>query len=129
MNVNGILGTATTGATGTAGDESATKKDPLGRDVFLQLLVTQLQHQDPTQPEDSGEFLAQLAQFSSLESLQEIKDDMAALRAALEGGTAAKTATTAAKTAATTTARTAAAAAGTLVDPSTVTNVYVAPGY
>jgi flagellar basal-body rod modification protein FlgD len=46
------------------------KKDPLGRDAFMNLLVTQLQHQDPTQPQADGEFLAQLAQFSSLEQLQ-----------------------------------------------------------
>ena len=41
----------------------------LGREAFLQLLVTQLQHQDPTQPMADGEFIAQLAQFSSLEQL------------------------------------------------------------
>jgi flagellar basal-body rod modification protein FlgD len=46
------------------------KKDPLGRDAFLSLLVTQLQHQDPTSPQPDGAFLAQLAQFSSLEQLQ-----------------------------------------------------------
>jgi len=48
------------------------KKDPLGRDAFLQLLVTQLEHQDPTQPMDDSQFLAQLAQFSSLEQLQSV---------------------------------------------------------
>jgi len=46
------------------------KADPLGRDAFMNLLVTQLQHQDPTAPQADGEFLAQLAQFSSLEQLQ-----------------------------------------------------------
>ena len=47
---------------------AAAKPDALGRDAFLKLLVTQLQHQDPTQPQDDSEFIAQLAQFSSLES-------------------------------------------------------------
>lgn len=84
MNVNATTAAGTTGAATAAGDES-TKADPLGRDMFLQLLVTQLQHQDPLQPQENGEFLAQLAQFSSLESLTQIKDDMAALRAAIEG--------------------------------------------
>ena len=62
------------------------KKDGLGKDAFLQLLVVQLQHQDPLEPQDNSEFLAQLAQFSSLESLQQIKEDMAALRGYIEAG-------------------------------------------
>jgi flagellar basal-body rod modification protein FlgD len=60
------------------------KDDALGRDVFLQLLITQLQNQDPLQPQDNGEFIAQLAQFSSLENLQQIKDDIAALRGLMQ---------------------------------------------
>lgn len=39
----------------------------LGKDSFLKLLVAQLQHQDPTQPTDSTQWMAQLAQFSALE--------------------------------------------------------------
>jgi flagellar basal-body rod modification protein FlgD len=55
-------------------NDTATKKteDPLGRDAFMNLLLTQLQHQDPTAPQADGEFLAQLAQFSSLEQLQQM---------------------------------------------------------
>lgn len=85
MSVNAIGGTANVGSTGDTG--STNKNDGLGRDVFLQLLVTQLQHQDPMQPQDNSEFLAQLAQFSSLESLQHIKEDIAALRALLDPAT------------------------------------------
>jgi flagellar basal-body rod modification protein FlgD len=62
------------------------KKDDIGKDAFLRLLVTQLQHQDPLDPQDNSEFLAQLAQFTSLESLQQIKEDMAALRGYIEAG-------------------------------------------
>ena len=58
----------------------APKQGDLGRDAFLSLLVTQLQHQNPLEPQADGEFLAQLAQFSSLEQLQDIRDDMSALR-------------------------------------------------
>jgi flagellar hook assembly protein FlgD len=46
--------------------------DGLGRDAFLKLLVTQLQHQDPTKPQDDAQMLTQLSQFSSLEKLTEI---------------------------------------------------------
>lgn len=46
----------------------------LGRDEFLQLLMTQLQNQDPLNPMESYEFAAQLAQFSSVEQLINIGD-------------------------------------------------------
>jgi flagellar hook assembly protein FlgD len=56
---------------------SPTDKDSgLGRDAFLNLLVTQLQHQDPTQPQADGEFLAQLATFSQLEQLQRMNQTL-----------------------------------------------------
>ena len=74
---------ATTETAATKKDAIAGSKD-LGKDTFLMLLVTQLEHQDPLQPQENSEFLAQLAQFSSLESLQEIKKDIAAVRGVVE---------------------------------------------
>jgi flagellar basal-body rod modification protein FlgD len=47
--------------------------------------VTQLQHQDPTQPQADGEFLAQLAQFSTLEQLQQMNAKLDALTGLLTG--------------------------------------------
>lgn len=46
--------------------------EALGKDAFLQLLVTQMKNQNPLEPQDNGEFVAQLAQFSSLESMQNL---------------------------------------------------------
>lgn len=63
-----ILGTDTSTRTAS----SSPKTSGLGMDAFLQLLVTQLQHQDPLDPMDDKEFVAELAQFSSLEQLTEI---------------------------------------------------------
>lgn len=48
----------------------------LGKDAFLQILITQLQNQDPTSPMDDKEFIAQMAQFSSLEQMQNMTKAM-----------------------------------------------------
>jgi flagellar hook assembly protein FlgD len=74
---------------GGGADAQKPRTDGLGRDAFLQLLVTQLQHQDPTQPQADGEFLAQLAQFSSLEQLTQMQATLARIETAL--GPAAET--------------------------------------
>jgi len=52
----------------------------LGRDAFLNLLIAQLQNQDPLNPTDSTEFTAQLAQFSSLEQLGNVNDNIKLLQ-------------------------------------------------
>jgi len=64
--------TASTGSTDSLGNaiSSASGGQALGKDAFLQLLVTQLKNQDPLNPQDNSAFVAQLAQFSSLEGIQ-----------------------------------------------------------
>ncbi|RIJ69249.1 flagellar hook assembly protein FlgD [Rummeliibacillus sp. TYF005] len=52
--------------------DKKTGKSSLDKDAFLQLLVTQLQNQDPTSPMDDKEFISQMAQFSSLEQMQNV---------------------------------------------------------
>ena len=51
----------------------------LGREVFLQLLVTQLESQDPTNPVENEDFIAQLAQFTSLEQTTNINENLQSL--------------------------------------------------
>jgi flagellar basal-body rod modification protein FlgD len=49
------------------------------KEMFLKLLVTQLRYQDPLNPTDSSQFLAQSAQFTSLEKMQDVADRTGAL--------------------------------------------------
>lgn len=80
MQINSTSAAGQTSGTAATGSDSSTgtkkKTDTLGKDAFLNLLVTQLQHQDPTNPTDDAQFLAQLATFSSLEQLQEMNKSL-----------------------------------------------------
>jgi len=65
----------------------ANKRDPvktLDKDAFLQLFVTQLQNQDPTSPQDTSEFIAQMAQFTMLEQLTNMNEEIAQLKLSQE---------------------------------------------
>ena len=55
-------------------------KKSLGKDDFMRLLVTQLSTQDPLKPMDSQDFGAQLAQFSSLEQMTNVNDNLVKLQ-------------------------------------------------
>lgn len=89
MNIDPTQGAGPT-TSGAGPVPASTRSDELGRDAFLTLLVKQLENQDPLNPEPNGEFLAQLAQFSSLEqlttiaaSIDELKDIMESVSASL----------------------------------------------
>ncbi|WP_059172702.1 flagellar hook capping FlgD N-terminal domain-containing protein [Bacillus sp. FJAT-27445] len=55
-----------------------TNNQELGKEAFLKILVTQLKHQDPTQPQKDGEFIGQMAQLSVLEQLSNLNKSLTA---------------------------------------------------
>jgi len=74
MDISGISSNdPVTGAASTAPSST------LDKDAFLKLLVTQVKNQDPLQPQGGTEYVAQLAQFSSLEQMQNLNDNIVGL--------------------------------------------------
>ncbi|ONH57239.1 flagellar basal-body rod modification protein FlgD [Pseudomonas cedrina] len=73
---NNKVKTATTNSGVGDATKTATGSQSLGKDAFLQLLVTQLKNQNPLSPQDNGAFVAQLAQFSSLEGINTLNDSV-----------------------------------------------------
>jgi flagellar basal-body rod modification protein FlgD len=79
-------GNSVTGATDGPTTTTSTSAD---KDLFLQLLVAQMRYQDPSNPTDSSEFLAQTAQFTALEKMQAVADQtqqLVALQTAFGAG-------------------------------------------
>jgi flagellar basal-body rod modification protein FlgD len=76
MAVNGVgssnsqVGSAVSAAVGSTSDQLVSEQ------AFLQLLITQLKNQDPLSPADPTQFVAQLAQFSSLEQMTQLNTNM-----------------------------------------------------
>lgn len=66
-------------STSSSSSTSSTSSNTLGKDAFLKLLVTQMKSQNPLDPQDNSEFVAQLAQFSSVESLSNLNDTVSGL--------------------------------------------------
>jgi len=68
-DTTGITGTTSTTPTTTKSSTTLNPGASLDKDAFLKLLVAQLKNQDPSSPQDSSQWAAQMAQFSTVEQL------------------------------------------------------------
>jgi flagellar basal-body rod modification protein FlgD len=78
-SLSSLLGSPTTSGASAASSSAASSADGTpapSEEVFLQLLVSQIQNQDPLNPTDSTQFVSQLAQFSELEQVIAIRSDI-----------------------------------------------------
>ncbi len=72
---NSVSNTGST--TSSTGNDSEVARNQLDKDAFFKLLITQLRHQDPLSPMENTEFIAQVAQFTSLEQMTNMNQTMA----------------------------------------------------
>lgn len=84
VTASGAVTAADTGSNSGAA-QTVSPGDITNKETFLQLLVAQIKNQNPLNPADGVEFVSQLAQFSELEQMMGIRQDVQALRQDAEG--------------------------------------------
>jgi flagellar basal-body rod modification protein FlgD len=75
-SIGSVIGSGADASANSSASTASSSSALANESTFLQLLVAQIKNQDPTQPMDSTAFLSQLAQFSQLEQLVGIRQDI-----------------------------------------------------
>ncbi len=73
--------------------QDTTKSSGLGQDEFMELMVAQLNNQDPTKPLENAEFLSQLAQFGTVNGITELQSSVSSLTSSLQSNQALQAST------------------------------------
>ena len=76
------------GLAGALAPSAAPPRNELGKNEFLKLMITQMNNQDPLNPQENAEFIAQLAQFSSVEGVENLNTTVGALSNSMQSGQA-----------------------------------------
>lgn len=84
---NLVNGSSASGSMGLTQPDPASRKS-LGQQDFLRLMVAQVQNQDPMQPQANGEFLSQLAQFSTNDGITRMQDSLQQMASSLQSNQA-----------------------------------------
>ncbi|HBT20167.1 MAG TPA: flagellar hook capping protein [Peptococcaceae bacterium] len=86
MSVSSIASSYLTQTASSSSTNSAESQGILGKDDFLKILVAQLKFQNPLEPMDDEEFISQLTQFSILEQITGIREELQELKSSLKNG-------------------------------------------
>lgn len=81
------------GVATTSDKKLESKNQALGQEDFLKLMTTQMTHQDPNKPMENGDFLAQMAQFSTVEGVGQLNDSFTEFANSISSGQALQAAT------------------------------------
>lgn len=93
MSVNDIKNTALYQELGLQNNAPVKKSNELGQEEFLDLMVAQLRNQDPFKPLENGDFIAQMAQFSAVTGLSDLKTSFNQLASSLQSNQALQAST------------------------------------
>jgi flagellar basal-body rod modification protein FlgD len=109
--------------------DTSTSSNELGKNEFLELLVAQLNNQNPLEPQENGEFIAQLAQFSQVEGIEQLNTSMESLLSGYQSSQALQASSLVGRKVIVPTEKavvdTGETFKGSLVLPTTSSNVYV----
>ena len=81
--IESVTSGASPSAAGTAASAAPTPNALANKETFLKLLVAQIKNQNPMNPADGIQFLSQLAQFTQLEQLIEVRGELETIRRAI----------------------------------------------
>ncbi len=76
--------TSTSGTTASSGSSTSGSGSTVNQNMFLQLLIAQLENQDPMSPTDGTQFVTELAQFQQLDTSMTMSQDVTAIRQDLD---------------------------------------------
>jgi flagellar basal-body rod modification protein FlgD len=93
MSINDITSNPLVQELGLNRPESKKDSKKLGQEEFLELMVAQLKNQDPFKPLENGDFIAQMAQFSSVTGLEELNQSFNTLANSLQSNQALQAST------------------------------------
>ncbi len=79
-------GVTSTSAASTAASSTGSTQALISNDEFLQILIAQLQNQDPLNPTDANQFVTELAQMTQVQSLQSMQTSLSSLSSSLGSG-------------------------------------------